>query len=128
VATQKDQPARRSIVGRLESNYAHSKTGTTPLASSTRPEGTDYPECQQDLATFERAETAVGKHIDRNRDLWSPDIDAADAIATHLGWCERCFMTTTCLTDMITVGYTGIAGGQFLYKGQIRTRRPQGKP
>lgn len=120
MATQKDQqqPARRSIVGRLESNLA------APLVSATRPEGTDYPECQKNLATFETAETAVGDHIDRNRDLWSPTIAHADAIATHLSWCQRCWMAQACLTDMIAAGYTGIAGGQFLYKGKIRTRRP----
>ena len=108
----KEQQERRGA--RLESNYARGKI-TAP-----RPEGTGYPECQKNPDIFETVEQAVGEHIDRNRDLRSPDIAYAQEIRTYLGWCHSCFMKTACLEDMIWAKYTGIAGGQFLYKGQVR--------
>lgn len=113
--------ARRSLTGRLsDTDRSKDLALSAPLTSATRPEGRDYPECQQNLATFERAETAVAKHITYNRDLWSPHIADADAIGAHLGWCSRCFMAGPCLTDMMSTGYTGIAGGQFLHNGNLR--------
>ncbi|WP_071289312.1 hypothetical protein [Mycolicibacterium llatzerense] len=114
IVATKDQPARRSVVGRIESNYTRFKL------TATRPEGTDYPQCQKNPGIFDTVETAVGKHIDRKRDLWSPDIDAAAEIRVFLGWCANCFMKTECLDDMIRADYTGIAGGEFLHKGIIQ--------
>lgn len=113
----KDQPAGRSVVGRIENNYSHFKL------TATRPEGTDYPECQKNLDIFATVESAVDQHISRKRNLWSPDIDAAEEIRTFLGWCENCHTKTDCLTDMIRSKYTGIAGGQFLHKGVIQKRK-----
>lgn len=110
----RDQPAGRSVVGRIENNYSHFKL------TATRPEGNDYPECQKNLDLFDTVESAVDRHIARKRNLWSPDIEAADEIRTFLGWCETCPMKTECLTDMIRSRYTGIAGGKFLHKGVIQ--------
>lgn len=93
------------------------------LAPGLQPQKRDttgYPECQKNLDIFETVESAVKLHISRNRDVSSPDIDGADEIRTFLDWCEKCFMKTECLTDMIRAKYTGIAGGQFLHEGVAR--------
>lgn len=110
----KDQPASRSVTGRIENNYSLFKL------TAKRPEGADYSECQKNFDTFLVVEAAVEKHISRKRDLWSPDIEAADEIRTFLGWCATCHMKTECLTDMIRSEHTGIAGGKFLHKGVIQ--------
>ncbi|WP_071289313.1 hypothetical protein [Mycolicibacterium llatzerense] len=77
-------------------------------------------ECEKDPGIFGIAELAVGKHIDRKRDLWSPDIDAAAEIRAVLGWCAHCVVKANCLDEMSNAGYTGIAGGEFLHKGVIQ--------
>lgn len=105
--------AVRFVVGRIEDTCSHFKLTTDP------PEDRGYAECQKNIDIFLIVEAAVELHISRNRDLRSPDVGAADEIRTVLGWCETCHLKSECLTDMIRVKHTGIAGGKFLHEGGI---------
>lgn len=108
--TRKPQPPR------LENNYAQFEL---PKLESRLPDDADYTQCQKQRALALLVERVVGEHLQRRRDLTSPDIEAADEIATYLGWCTTCTLRDTCFTDCLGNRYfTGIAGGKFLLKGK----------
>ncbi|ETZ55271.1 hypothetical protein MAHJHV58_31840 [Mycobacterium avium subsp. hominissuis] len=83
---------------------------------STLPDDGPW-ECQKQLPLFITAERFTTNHVDRRRNVWSPDIEGADEIRTVLGWCETCRNRDACLSDMTYFKYTGIAGGEILNKG-----------
>lgn len=90
------------------------------------PVADGYPECQKQLDVFEVAEAAVRRGLHEQSS--SLDAEAGDVISLHLGWCQRCFMATSCLADMIDARYTGIAGGELLRQGRIISATVAGEP
>ncbi|ETZ55270.1 hypothetical protein CKJ55_24990 [Mycobacterium avium] len=83
-------------------------------------------QCETHVSLFTEAENIVAAQLNRdNPRIWAPDTRGDDQVHTVLKWCHTCPIRTTCLSEMMTLNYTGIAGGEILNNGTPLPRPEQ---
>ncbi|WP_131829370.1 hypothetical protein [Mycobacteroides abscessus] len=80
--------------------------------------GNQAVECGRHYAAFVRVENLLADHIDRCRDVWSPEVRGAEEISTALSWCKGCPILLRCYREMAELRYTGLAGGTIMHNGE----------
>ncbi|SKH87543.1 Uncharacterised protein [Mycobacteroides abscessus subsp. massiliense] len=87
--------------------------------------GNQAVECGRHYAAFVRVEDLLADHIDRCRDVWSPDVRGAQEINAALSWCKGCPILLRCYREMTELRYTGLAGGTIMHRGEPIPRTSQ---
>lgn len=108
-----DQPRRAPRKGGHRAGLVHTRADTAEVEDPTVTTG-----CRENIPVFVEAETLLSGIIQLGKD--PADVEATDAelISTVMAWCEQCPISHGCYQRMSHFKYTGLAGGQLLYRGQ----------
>ncbi|MGD9622356.1 MAG: hypothetical protein AB7G47_20225 [Mycolicibacterium sp.] len=132
-----DQPKRPPRKGGHRAGLAHIGTDTTDTpdaddAAADIADDTDTDDiedttvstgCRANTTTFVAAESVLSKIIQLGKTLEDLDTDDAELVSTAMGWCGPCTIRNGCYRRMTKYGYTGLAGGRLIYRGNPYTPR-----
>jgi hypothetical protein len=81
--------------------------------------------CRENMKTYAHAEEVLARMIDRGRSVDALKPQEAELVNTAFGWCENCPIQRGCYRYLSETGYTGLAGGNLLYRGKPYLSRSQ---